>query len=126
MSLERIDLCSGYFCPAGTAGVADITTQSGTPSVENLCPRGHFCPEGTPSDTEYPCPVGKYNQLLGQSDEATACRDCPIGRYCLQGNLQYSYCSKPLKIVSSFQGLGVQSGPSTPPHFKRIRAAPNQ
>ena len=82
----HIALVSGYFCPEGTAGVADINTQSGTPSVKNLCPKGHFCPLNTEAATENPCPAGTYNQLTGQSNENTACRSCPVGRFCAEGN----------------------------------------
>lgn len=43
------------------------------------CPQGHYCPEG--SVLPLPCPVGTYNDLLGQDAEGD-CKKCPATLYC--------------------------------------------
>lgn len=62
---------SGYYCLAGST----------TPA---LCPQGYFCPPGTPTINEYPCPAGTYRGTTrgtGISD----CIVCPPGSFCLEG-----------------------------------------
>ena len=44
---------SGYYCVNGTVTLS-------------VCPIGHYCPEGTTFDQEYPCPPGTFNNVTGQ------------------------------------------------------------
>ena len=58
------------------------------------CPTGHYCPEGTKSSYEFPCPAGTYN-TFGLQNNPSACKSCPAGSYC------------------GSSGLGAVSGPCT-------------
>ena len=55
--LERQDQCivclPGYYCPSGD--------QYG----DRLCPAGHYCPDRTERDNQYPCPAGTYTEEQG-------------------------------------------------------------
>ncbi|TSQ58043.1 Sodium channel subunit beta-3 [Bagarius yarrelli] len=67
---EECLLCSpGFFCEA-----------SGT-TTPVPCPLGHYCPAGTKSGYEFPCPVGTYSNELGISGVGK-CISCPSGLYC--------------------------------------------
>lgn len=74
----------GYFCPEGTASIPSVNNPSGTPSVQNICPTGHYCPPGTQTRDENPCDPGTYNPNSGRQDSG-ACQACPSGRYCEAG-----------------------------------------
>ena len=30
-----------------------------------ICPSGYYCPDGTEYDTQYPCPLGTFNNITG-------------------------------------------------------------
>ncbi|WAR26197.1 hypothetical protein MAR_011901 [Mya arenaria] len=59
-------MLSASQCPAGTVH----------PIVGDVCPIGHYCPEGT--DNPIGCPAGTYQDLTTQDH----CKDCPSGYYC--------------------------------------------
>ena len=61
--------------PASTAAKLPVTFAL-TP-----CPSGHYCPEGTRFDSEFPCPLGTFNNNTGAGD-ASACTACSPGKYC--------------------------------------------
>ena len=54
-----------------------------------LCPRGHYCPEGSSSPTA--CTGGTYTEATG-SDEIVLCKECPAGFYCTSGTDSPSPC----------------------------------
>ncbi|CAG9314260.1 unnamed protein product [Blepharisma stoltei] len=105
----------GYYCPGGTAdeilcpaGKYQMNTKQSScvtcdpgyycdlgASSETLCPTGYYCPSGTGYYHSYPCPVGTYNSLIGQSD-STACVSCDPGKYCptLGAALYQSVCAE--------------------------------
>ncbi|XP_031989756.1 SCO-spondin-like isoform X5 [Corvus moneduloides] len=60
-------------CPAGTSCGSAGTVQPLS------CPRGYYCPGHTA--VPLPCPEGTLNPLDGAL-APTACRQCPVGRYC--------------------------------------------
>lgn len=64
-----IDCPAGYFC--NDTGMITY--------VNNLCPAGSYCPEGSKDFQE--CPAGKYSRISGISKESQ-CVDCPPGMYC--------------------------------------------
>jgi len=61
-----------------------INAETGLPGGGAICPRGAYCPVGTPAPQ--PCRNGTYNNLLGQS----ACATCPAGYFCIFGVADYT------------------------------------
>ena len=103
---------SGSYCPAGAtaptacnAGTFNILAgQSASSSclvctggyycVSNCsspvsCPPGFYCPAGSSSATENPCPVGTFKAASGGAS-SQSCDACPAGRYCPVQNLTNS------------------------------------
>ncbi|KAJ7990480.1 hypothetical protein DPEC_G00300750 [Dallia pectoralis] len=69
---------AGFYCSASTHPVTGEVTGTSTPLP---CPMGHYCPPGTQSGVEFPCPVGTFGGQTGTSDKRV-CVPCPPGRYC--------------------------------------------
>ena len=69
----------GYYCPQ--------VPVIGTPTVEYICPRGYYCPEGTEYGVQFGCDFGTYGVKQG-ADKQDDCYDCPAGRYCPLGKCQ--------------------------------------
>ena len=67
---------AGYYCEVATQGPL-------TKSI--ICPPGHFCPEGTKTAFQNPCPNGQYNNEIG-IERSNQCKSCPPGRYCVGGD----------------------------------------
>eukprot|EP00057_Strongylocentrotus_purpuratus_P012752 XP_011667226.1 PREDICTED: neurogenic locus notch homolog protein 3 [Strongylocentrotus purpuratus] len=87
---EPNELCApGYFC------IGKAKTKYPTDGdTGNICPVGHYCPEGSPAAIR--CQDGEYNNLTGRSECFTRppgfyCADgenlleCPRGHYCPEG-----------------------------------------
>ncbi|XP_062995580.1 multiple epidermal growth factor-like domains protein 6 [Elgaria multicarinata webbii] len=73
-------LCpSGWFCMAGAQ------------APSGSCSAGHFCPEGTQTSTQFPCPAGSYSNRLG-NDNIDDCIACPSGAYCPEGTAKPALC----------------------------------
>ena len=52
-----------------------------TPTCSNCSTKGYYCPAGaTVSDTQFPCPPGKYSDKIRISN-VTQCSFCPDGKY---------------------------------------------
>lgn len=71
-------------CPAGyTCGVSTTTAQL------QECRLGYYCPNGTASGFDIPCPPGTFsaNSLLGRAAE---CSICPPGSFCSGGEITVS------------------------------------
>ncbi|XP_068507464.1 platelet endothelial aggregation receptor 1-like [Syngnathus scovelli] len=64
---------AGYYCDPR------LSTANG--SLLRLCPKGHYCPEGTSMSKEHPCPVGSFNPRE-HTDSLSDCMPCPGGQYC--------------------------------------------
>ena len=69
---HRNDQCyvwplSGYYCINSTV----------TPVI---CPIGHYCPEGTTFDQEYPCPPGTFNNITGQFGQCLFVWRCSLSK----------------------------------------------
>ena len=77
---------AGYFC--------DNTNTTTILSTSHLCPRGHYCPQGTQYSTQYPCPIGTYNNMTG-SHSSSQCQYCTSGYYCPTEGIivPYQLCS---------------------------------
>ena len=80
------------------------------------CPAGFYCPNGTQTDRENPCPVGTYSNTTGLESLAE-CTDCPPGYYCDSENITAPtgqcfagyYCV--LKSSSPSPSLSATGGP---------------
>ncbi|KYO38996.1 hypothetical protein Y1Q_0022586 [Alligator mississippiensis] len=89
---------SGYYCTKGAITPAPIRHRVESvglsPPGNDICPPGHFCPNGT--SYPIPCPPGSYSSSLGLAAE-DQCQLCPAGRYCNRAGLsdlsQASLCS---------------------------------
>jgi hypothetical protein len=85
---ESCKLCpAGYLCygEPSTASPANSVggTNTATPLDKDvdygeICPKGHYCPEG--SYVASACPVGKYNAFVGMKSEDD-CLVCPTDHY---------------------------------------------
>ncbi|XP_023933458.1 uncharacterized protein LOC106181652, partial [Lingula anatina] len=72
-------------CSAGFYCTLTSNTSMPTDGVTgNICPLGHYCPEG--STAQQPCPPGTFLNVT-QQDEETDCMSCPLGQYCPGGGL---------------------------------------
>lgn len=105
-----LDCGPGFFCPNGTAysnqfpclpGTWSSSTslaaaeecnicppgrycQGGKSFIDGNCAPGHYCPLGTYSSTQFPCPSGTYTSSTSLF-EPSQCDDCPPGYYCPAG-----------------------------------------
>lgn len=78
LGAETAQCTAGYFCTTGVK-VASPFSSDKSETVGNICPTGHYCPEGSSAKTA--CVAGKYLPYRGASDVAE-CIDCPKGYYC--------------------------------------------
>ena len=69
---HTFSLTKGFYCTLES----DTATPSGTGG--DVCPVGHYCPEG--SDAAIPRPTGYYLDVQ-QQDEESDCQECPLGEY---------------------------------------------
>ena len=68
-------LCSsGFFCVLGAS-----TPQPTDGMTGDVCPTGHYCPEG--SEQGLPCPEGTFNNVNGIAN-SSQCAECLPGSYC--------------------------------------------
>ena len=68
----------GFYCNATNGPVINYAVHD--------CPPGHYCPNGTKFDIEYPCPLGTYrNTTNGVREED--CTDCAARYACDQKGL---------------------------------------
>ena len=78
--LQSEDECTvceaGNFCPK----IAFVPTDWSA----YKCRQGHYCPAGSSSSTEYPCPAGTRNDAIGGKSKAD-CKFCPAGTFCKEG-----------------------------------------
>ena len=86
----------GYYCEYGMdrarpTGGENTTTVNGScvlhggqTGVGDVCPVGHYCPQGT--TVPLPCDAGTFSNVTGLD----TCLQCPAGFYCLQGNMLHS------------------------------------
>ena len=75
---------AGYFCDAYEASLAQASgvNQSTHGVVMPIsCQPGYYCPEGTNSSSEYPCPLGTFSNQT-QLEDISECTLCTPGSYC--------------------------------------------
>ena len=96
----------GYYCPKGTTqkmacptgtynrvkgrkSVLDCLPIEGGQYVSSTaataksgdCEAGYYCPDGSTSATQIPCPIGTYRSIE-RGSEPKDCSICPSGYYC--------------------------------------------
>ncbi|XP_028816958.1 zonadhesin [Denticeps clupeoides] len=74
---------AGFYCAGSVNPVTEDTEGTHTPAP---CPKGHFCPPGTKSGMEFPCPAGTYSDQEGIANNSQ-CTPCPPGQYCSAAGL---------------------------------------
>lgn len=84
-----------FVCPGGSycdqnEAVAELQSGLSAPShgvvTPKDCPAGFYCPNGTETVRQFPCPVGTYSNSSRVESEAE-CRLCPAGFYCEAENI---------------------------------------
>lgn len=75
-------------CPAGKA--CGYGT-GGNKLQDTSCAPGHYCPEGTPFKTKYPCPPGTWHNATNL-ESANDCLPCPRGKACVSGSAVPAGC----------------------------------
>ncbi|XP_032694159.1 neurogenic locus notch homolog protein 3-like [Lontra canadensis] len=68
-------------CPAGKFCSFRIQRPGARPTWPVNCPPGYYCPLGTWSPTQHPCPRGTFREWPGACS-AKDCRPCPAGQFC--------------------------------------------
>ncbi|POI29228.1 hypothetical protein CIB84_007024, partial [Bambusicola thoracicus] len=88
---------SGYHCAKGAISPTPFKHRvefAGPLLGNDICPAGHFCPNGT--ENPMPCPPGSFSAVRGLQAEEQ-CQPCPAGRYCSRAGLfdlaQTSLCN---------------------------------
>ncbi|KAK2847209.1 hypothetical protein Q5P01_010208 [Channa striata] len=126
VSMESCTSCpAGYYCsseglsnPSGpcAAGFYCPFDFSSTTPYAFLCPKGHYCPEGSP--LALPCPTGEYQPNPG-SDSCIPCRPgfyceeaivgepwpCPPHSFCPAGTMVPQPCPNGTYTHSNQRGL---------------------
>lgn len=60
------------------------------------CPAGYYCPPGTQSPTQHPCPTGTFRERPGALS-AKDCRPCLAGQFCADSGDQ---CASLLDFIT--------------------------
>ncbi|XP_047578777.1 sushi, von Willebrand factor type A, EGF and pentraxin domain-containing protein 1-like [Lutra lutra] len=68
-------------CLAGKFCSFRIQRPGTRPTWPVNCPPGYYCPLGTWSPTQHPCPRGTFREWPG-ARSAKDCRPCPAGQFC--------------------------------------------
>ena len=75
-------------CPRGYGCVAHSTPQS---IVAALCQAGYYCPRGSKTITEVPCPAGTYRSTT-KGKKIEDCYPCPNGKFCVSASISTATC----------------------------------
>lgn len=96
---DQFDCPPGTYSDASGLKSADECTMcergnycnGGGTAPDGVCPEGHYCPDATTYDTEFPCPAGTYNNKTGLIN-ADQCTECPTGAFCPTGSETFYSC----------------------------------
>jgi hypothetical protein len=69
----------GFYCLQGCNTSTPHATHAYEVGVGDVCPAGHYCPQGT--GLPIPCPAGTYNERTGGT-APNSCSSCSPGQYC--------------------------------------------
>ena len=82
---------AGFYCTSGATSsnptmLNNQQCPNGTvhPIIGDICPDGHYCPEGTSNPIG--CPAGTYQDLTNQDH----CKGCPAGYFCQANTTDYT------------------------------------
>ena len=133
IAATQVDPCRpGFYCPEGVASGHDIPCPSGrfsgsaqltgasecslctagkfclggNKTESGVCPAGHYCPLGTNSSTQFPCPAGTYSSQSGLYS-VTQCLTCQAGYFCDVASTQMTSC--PAGTYSTSAGTSTTS-----------------
>lgn len=70
---------AGYYCDNSLAPISSLANYT--------CPEGHYCPIGTKTARQNPCPPGTFNNLTQLENEGQ-CQPCLPGKYCQNSGLE--------------------------------------
>jgi len=89
-NLEREEDCT--ICPAGSFCVGGLEHIGSVSKPNGKCATGHYCPAGTHSTTQFPCPKGTYTGKtnLTHIDE---CTPCDKGHFCIEASPSPQPCA---------------------------------
>ena len=87
-------------CPAGRFGSGLELTQV---NCSGPCNPGYYCPAGSKSPAEIPCPLGRFVTESGSSSVKN-CMECPAGSYCELAAIFARPC--PARHYGNRSGLG--------------------
>jgi hypothetical protein len=105
-SADQTPCASGYYqpdtgrgscltCPAGmycdrSEAISEEQSGVGEPSqgvvTPKICRAGYYCPDGTQTAGQHPCPIGTYSNSTGLHD-VSQCTQCDPGYYCDTANM---------------------------------------
>ena len=71
---------------------------------DGFCSKGHFCPEGSTSSTQVPCPAGTYGGEIGLGQPACSGL-CKPGHYCPAGSVSAYEVECPAGTFGNASGL---------------------
>ena len=118
--ISRVASTSCDDCPAGM--VCNLQEQQGSPWYETsyyivpvFCLRGYYCPAGTGSMHQFPCPAGTYSNATSLQSEAD-CVPCTPGMYCLNPAAQH-------ELGSCREGYYCAQGSPTPTPTAAVNGA---
>lgn len=86
---ECLDCPAGKYCDQNEA-IDELQSGANASSHGVVTPKdclaGFYCPNGTETARQYPCPVGTYSNTTNL-ENVTECRLCPQGFYCEAENI---------------------------------------
>jgi hypothetical protein len=77
-----------YDCPGGTYGSMSKLKNK---QCSGLCERGHYCPAGSVSSKELPCPAGRYGNEKGLTSSKVLRYHCIYPTRAFGGGTTHTY-----------------------------------
>lgn len=102
-------------CRVCKDGVYCYTAENSTTIGSKACLPGFYCPTGSSSAYENPCPAGLYGNIAGQSSLSLACSKCPSTSYC--GENQTTPVNCPAGYACPSYTISNQSYSSDPGYY---------
>jgi hypothetical protein len=75
-SQDECTVCpASFYCDGGLPRLGSLADATGN------CASGYYCPRGTLTKRQFPCPYGTFSSLTNLTSQAE-CTICPAGNYC--------------------------------------------